>query len=624
MKKLRKWQQAHLDHLLESLGSGKRIWLSQVVTGGGKTRFGAHAAATLLDSGEIDRVVVLCPSVGIAKGWVRAFNKTVGTLACYSTPIRASFESVGADDVNVLVCTYAGAGKVSGSHRTLVILDEIHHAEREASWGLTADQIADKSKFTLALTGTPWMTRGKIAILEKNGYYVGEEGKETIVADGNYTYAEDLTADHAERATVPLRCTFFASNVKVSTKHLDGNTTVDEHKLHAVTEESRAGIVATADRYTPLKPHVLIDDNSLSGNVLARSMLAAATVELDAMAESEVFRKARKKPMGLVTCSSIVEATRVYEYLSAYDVTAEVIHSEDDKAAKRIEELSSNTGNPAPQWLVTVGMVSEGVDIPAIKVVVYLNQITTMLFLIQLIGRALRRIPHGSGYLDKTLTETTARIFAPAHPRIVKVGTELEHIGNQAIKVRGEGEPTGGDGIEKPPQPIREYERAAGDATVFFRGAPVNDADLIRKLNAIQADQDAMETLTPLWLDLIHQWIMQDSEVRAVEEVDRQLQAFNIEWGEASSTFREGLDYDVARSLQKKEANRLTQLIRFAHPSLKYLPDADAFREVRHRVCKLALGQFKTVDKMTLEELRRYVDCAQRVYRTAQAEGAAA
>lgn len=625
-KGLRKWQAKHLDAALEHFALKNRIWLSQVVTGGGKTRFGGHVGASLLDASEVNRIIVLAPSVGIADGWVRTFNRTIGTMACYKTDIMASSSAICADDVNVIISTYHGAGKIEGTSRTLLILDEIHHAERDASWGLTADKIASECKYTLALTGTPWMTRGKIALLEKNGYYVSAENAcdkhpaDTIKANATHSYSDDLNGPNEERATVPLRCTFFGSTAKKISENEDGKEVLSELKLHQVTDENLENTIKAADTTIPLRPHVTIEDNLLSTNTMARDLLNAAMTELDRLAESEVFKRGKKKPMGLVTCSSIAESIKIGEYMTAQDVTVEVIHSDDEKAADRLRALSEGKDTNPPQWLVTVGMVSEGVDIPAIKVLAYLNSITTDLFLVQFIGRSLRRIPAQGGYLDKTITETTARLFAPAHPRIVKVGTELEKIGNQAIKEKKPSEP-GGEGPQTPRE-RDQYETSTDGATVFYRGHPVHDADLIRKLNAIQSDIEAMETLTPQWLDWVHSLIMAGNERIAVSEVDRQLQQFSIEWGAESKNFKEGMDYDVERGLLLKEAARLVSQIRFGHPAFRYMTDENAFSEVRRSVCAAALGKFKKSNKMTLAELRRFVAEAKRLLRETNQEAA--
>jgi len=626
---LRPWQSDHLQACLESFAKGKKpIWLSQVVTGGGKTTFGAHAAASLMSQGDVSRVVILAPSVEIAQGWKDKMGK-VGTYATYGITVSASFENVQADDVNVIVSTYQGAGKLFGTPDTLVILDEIHHAEREASWGLVADRIASASKYTIALTGTPWMTKGRIAILDKHGYYKpafiqkasGERVESAvIVADATYEYAEDLKAvDKPDegiwnRATVPLQCTFFDSSTQQKTKDEKGNEVVRNYHLLPVTDENRDDIISQANETIPLRPHVYIADNFLSNNGMARNLLCAAMTELDKMAESKVFKSARKKPMGLVTCCNISEARLVEEYMTSKDVTAELICSDDEKSAQRLRAISSGKESNPPDWIVSVGMVSEGVDIPAIKVIAFLNQITTTLFLVQLIGRALRRIPVGKGYLDRSLTSTTARLFAPAHPKVVKVGTDLERISNQAIQDRKSKTP-GEDPPEERPAVEMDCTTENQGATIFYRGVAIKNHDLVRKISALYADADAMETLTPIWLDMVHAWIANGNEDAALEEANRRLVDFDINWERDADSYKEGMDYDTERSLLKKEARRVVTLVRFSSPVLKVLPDQDAYRKARRMICEASvLGKFKKVEKMTNDELRSFNSTGKAMY----------
>jgi hypothetical protein len=355
----------------------------------------------------------------------------------------------------------------------------------------------------------------------------------------------------------------------------------------------------------------MINSNNPVDNVMAINILSASMLALDEMSERPAFKSKRKVPMGLVTCCSIVEAKRVCEYMEAKGATAEVICSDDEKAAARLRALSNGSAKNPPQWLVTVGMVSEGVDIPAIKIIAYLNQITTPLFLIQLFGRALRRIPVGSGYLDSSLTETTAKVFAPAHPRIVKIGTELEDIGNQAIK-----ESIKKDGGNEPSEPRKEkrYSTESDGANIFFRGVEIKDPDLVRMLNAIQIDADAMESLTPIWLDMVCAWIKNGKEDKAIEEVEARLNEYGISLDVFANSYSEGLDYDTEKNLEKKEAQRNTQMLRFSHPDYVLLSDGEAFSQVRRDVCKRAFGSFKEVKKMTLEELRAYNKTAQEIY----------
>ena len=69
-----------------------------------------------------------------------------------------------------------------------------------------------------------------------------------------------------------------------------------------------------------------------------------------------------------------------------FGVPAEVVVSDDPTASSRITKFAGST---AP-WLVAVRMVSEGVDIPRLRVGVYATTVTTELFFRQAVGRFVR------------------------------------------------------------------------------------------------------------------------------------------------------------------------------------------------------------------------------------------
>jgi len=62
---------------------------------------------------------------------------------------------------------------------------------------------------------------------------------------------------------------------------------------------------------------------------------------------------------------------------------AEIVTSDDPEASAKITRFASS---PDP-WLVAVRMVSEGVDIPRLRVGVYATTVTTDLFFRQAVGR---------------------------------------------------------------------------------------------------------------------------------------------------------------------------------------------------------------------------------------------
>jgi superfamily II DNA or RNA helicase len=593
----RKWQSDHLDKAQLHFGKGGKVFLSQAVTGAGKTTFGALLASLLLRSGSISRVAVLCPSIEIAAGWRDKFA---------GFGIVATTENVEADDVVAVVFTYQGGAKAIGTSSTLLILDEIHHAEREASWGFLADRVAGESRYVLALTGTPWMTRGRIAILDKFKYYkdgrIELEGR----SDGAvYSYADDLREDNANRATVPLKCHFFESlAVESPSENSDSKAPVRYH-LKTVTDENIKEIIADGPHHDqPLGPHVTIKDNLLSGNKMAMDLLLAAVNKRYEMENSDTYRK-KKKPIGLVTCRSIKEARWVAQFLEeSYGEKCEVIVSEDEKSAKRLREISAGINQPS--WVISVGMVSEGVDIQNIKVIAFLNAITTVLFLIQLIGRALRRISYvvdgKEQYIDRSLTETVAHLFAPAHPAIVKVATELERIGNQAIQDRT----SGGDPKEPVAErPKKDFDVTGGEVTTFYRGIKMT-LRAAKLMEAINSDPEAMAYLGPLWSDMIHQWIESGRESDALKEMESRKDQFGVQMG-ATDRFSDVLNYDTESRLLRLQAENMVQRIRFSHEAFASLPDSVAYKEIRVCICERAFGHFKKIAKMSLDEKRKFV-----------------
>jgi hypothetical protein len=85
---------------------------------------------------------------------------------------------------------------------------------------------------------------------------------------------------------------------------------------------------------------------------------------------------------------------------------AEVVVSDDPGASRKIAEFA---GNDRP-WLVSVRMVSEGVDIPRLRVGVYATTTSTELFFRQAVGRFVRW-QHGRA-------SQKAYVFVPDDPRL--------------------------------------------------------------------------------------------------------------------------------------------------------------------------------------------------------------
>jgi len=81
---------------------------------------------------------------------------------------------------------------------------------------------------------------------------------------------------------------------------------------------------------------------------------------------------------------------------------------------------------------VSVLMVSEGVDVPRLRVGVYATTARTELFFRQVVGRFIRRTPAPA--------EQMSHLFLPSDPRLKRLAAEIEEERNHALALEPRGE----------------------------------------------------------------------------------------------------------------------------------------------------------------------------------------
>ena len=140
----------------------RRDFLVTATPGAGKTTFALTLAARLLERRAIDRVVVVAPTDHLRTQWADAADRLgIGLDAALSNatgPVRP--------DLTGYVTTYAQVAAKPALHhartvhkRTLVVLDEVHHAGDGLSWGDAVAAAFESAARRLCLTGTPFRTR---------------------------------------------------------------------------------------------------------------------------------------------------------------------------------------------------------------------------------------------------------------------------------------------------------------------------------------------------------------------------------------------------------------------------------------------------------------------------------
>src|SRR5690606_6577570 len=199
--KLRAWQQAALTAYFER---SPKDFLAVATPGAGKTTFALTVASELLSRRIVDRIVIVAPTEHLKTQWADAADRV-------GIPIDPAYAAgagrTNKDFVGVAV-TYAGVATNPLALRirverfkTLVILDEIHHAGDALAWGEAVREAFEPATRRLGLTGTPF--RSDVNPIPFVTYAPGPDGVPRSVADYTYGYSRAL-ADHVVRPVLFL------------------------------------------------------------------------------------------------------------------------------------------------------------------------------------------------------------------------------------------------------------------------------------------------------------------------------------------------------------------------------------------------------------------------------------
>jgi superfamily II DNA or RNA helicase len=138
---------------------------------------------------------------------------------------------------------------------------------------------------------------------------------------------------------------------------------------------------------------------------------------------SAVRASGHREAGGLVIAADKEHAVRIAERLERVAVERpEVVTSDEPDASARIAAFAAGQR----RWLVSVLMVSEGVDIPRLRVGVYATAARTELFFRQVIGRFVRRTP--------TPKAQMSYLLMPADLRLKALAARIEEERNHALE----------------------------------------------------------------------------------------------------------------------------------------------------------------------------------------------
>ena len=379
---LRAWQQEALDQFMRTK---PRDFLAVATPGAGKTTFALTLASRLYEAKSVQRIIVVVPTEHLKHQWAESakrFGLSLDPNFTNSSAVNASYDGI--------VVTYAQVGMhpfkhhaVASARKTMVILDEIHHAGDARSWGDGVYEAYNDVEHRLALTGTPFRSDDSQIPFVR----YAEDGEGHLISESDYTYGyAEALRDGVVRPVV-----FLAYSGEAQWKDSAG-----EEYSARLGEPLNAEQTAKAWR-TALDP---------KGDWIAAVLSAAHTRLLK-------LRVNMPDAGGLVIATNKTTArayARILEKISSTPVT--VVLSDEPGASARIDDFSASSD----EWMVAVRMVSEGVDVPRLAVGVYATSASTPLFFAQAIGRFVRsRLPGES-----------ASVFLPSVPVLLQLAEEME------------------------------------------------------------------------------------------------------------------------------------------------------------------------------------------------------
>ena len=407
---LRAWQAEALRRFADRRPAN---FMTVACPGAGKTTFALAAVRQRL-AGENLPIVVVVPTQHLKSQWAASALR----FGLHLDPAWSASEGGIPQDMHGIVVTYSQAASSAAVLKRIAsggiaVLDEIHHAANERSWGDGVRVAFGDCWCRILLSGTPFRTDDSpIPFVE---YSFGDYGD--AMPDYEYGYGEAI-----EEGGV-VRPVFFP--------RFDGHM----EWLNSEGEEMSG----------------TFDDDLVKSEWSARLRTALsvdgqwlATVMDHAHARLTEIRQTHADAGGLVIATDQDHARAIATlFEKRWGITPRIALSDDPKASQVIQGFADGDD----PWIIAVRMISEGVDIPRLRVGVYATTTTTAMFFRQAVGRIAR--------WTAGLRSQRAYMYLPDDPRLRVHAASIAQQRRHSIEVRRTREADG--------SALDDYKRASGD-----------------------------------------------------------------------------------------------------------------------------------------------------------------
>ncbi|MEZ9655618.1 DEAD/DEAH box helicase [Vibrio splendidus] len=350
---LRVWQSECITSAIAKYQSGSPHFFCQATPGAGKTIMAAEVAKQLLDLGAIDLILCFSPSVSVAEGIKFTFSQR---LEC---TFNGGLGSIGQSlTYQSILFLDEAFWKTIQKYRIFVVFDEIHHCsggELESAnvWGQQIlTKIQNLATYTLALSGTPWRS-DKLPIVMAE--YSDPEGR--LLCDYQYGLRQAINDSVCRRPKIVL----------VDNEHLtvsDGSETKSFSSILELLKQSKTSYQSVIHNADAMEYMLRVGCQKLTD-----------------------IRTESPNAGGLIVSSSVQHAKKILNILTKkLSQSACIVTYHSDDPLSEIEAFRHST----TEWIVSVGMISEGTDIPRLQVCCHMSAVKTELYFRQVLGRILR------------------------------------------------------------------------------------------------------------------------------------------------------------------------------------------------------------------------------------------
>ncbi|MEZ9556342.1 DEAD/DEAH box helicase [Vibrio splendidus] len=350
---LRQWQIECSEKALLKFRSNQQHFFCQATPGAGKTVLAATVASRLFNDNMVDLVLCFSPSLTVSDGIKRTFSRTLNCT--FNGGLGSIGQSLTYQSIQFLNDEF---WKTLCNHRVFVVFDEIHHCsgseiENANVWGQQVlTKIQGLATYTLAMSGTPWRSDALPIVM---GEYSNNDNQ--LLVDYQYTLKQAIADKVCRSPTLVL---------------------VDNEHLSVASDEKVESFSSILEMLKQTKTSYL----SVIHNQEAMEYLLGLGCKKLAEIRSQLPTAG-----GLVVASSVQHAQAIKKILSQkYAQSVSIVTYRHEEPLAEIERYRQSDA----QWIVSVGMISEGTDIPRLQVCCHMSSVKTELYFRQVLGRILR------------------------------------------------------------------------------------------------------------------------------------------------------------------------------------------------------------------------------------------